>query len=139
LSIASAANQLCVDPGTLARWEKGQRQPEGKYLAKVYSFLGEDPRPVPATPGDWVRRQREAVGWSQRDLARRLGVYPTTVERWELGQRRPSPEHVSKMGSLLGVAAPKSTTSLAIGQHFAVRTKPLARRTLRVRCARSAG
>jgi hypothetical protein len=75
----------------------------GKWLARVYAFLGEDPRPLPATSGDWIKRQREAVGWSQRELAKRLGVYPTTVERWELGQRRPAARHLAKVESLLGV------------------------------------
>jgi len=106
LSCESAAHQIGIDAGTLARWEKGQRQPEGKYLMKVYAFLGEDPRPVPTTIAERITRQREALGLSQRELARRIGVYPSTIERWELGQRRPSPEHVSKMESLLDSAAP---------------------------------
>ncbi len=37
-----------------------------------------------------IRRFREGVGLSQRELARRLGVARATVTRWENGSRRPS-------------------------------------------------
>jgi transcriptional regulator with XRE-family HTH domain len=99
-SFKAAAEQIGVDPGTLSRWERGRRQPEGKYLAKVYSFLGEDPRPAPATVAERLKRCREMLGWSQRDLARRIGVWPSTVERWELGQRKPGVEHMATLERL---------------------------------------
>jgi transcriptional regulator with XRE-family HTH domain len=100
LSRVSAARQIGVDPSTLARWEMCCGQPVGKYLAKVYSFLGEDPRPVPVTIAERLKCWREAVGWSQRELARRIGVYPSTVERWELGQREPRLESVRRLERL---------------------------------------
>jgi hypothetical protein len=28
-----------VDPGTLARWERSEREPAGKFLGRVKSFL----------------------------------------------------------------------------------------------------
>jgi DNA-binding transcriptional regulator YiaG len=33
--------------------------------------------------GPGLRQWREARGWSMRELARRLGVAPSTVLRWE--------------------------------------------------------
>ena len=103
-SQSKAASMLGVDPSVLGRWESGQRQPQGKYLAKAHSFLGEDPPPVPATVADRLKRCREALGWSQRELARRIGVWPSTVERWELGHRRPGAEHAAMLERLEDLA-----------------------------------
>ena len=43
---------------------------------------------------------RAALGWSQRELARRIGVYPSTVERWESGQRKPGVGHLTTLERL---------------------------------------
>ena len=40
LSQKDAAKQLGVDPGTLARWERGERQPTGAFLVRVQRFVG---------------------------------------------------------------------------------------------------
>lgn len=37
--------------------------------------------------GTVIRREREARGITARNFARTLGVYPTAVSKWELGQR----------------------------------------------------
>ena len=44
LTQAVAAKRIGVDQGTLARWERGEREPAGKYLACVQQFL-EDKNP----------------------------------------------------------------------------------------------
>ena len=42
LSQKEAAQCLRVDPGTLARWERGARQPGGVCLDRVMQFLDEE-------------------------------------------------------------------------------------------------
>jgi site-specific DNA recombinase len=39
LSQKEAAQRLGVDPGTLARWERGERKPEGRFLESVKQFV----------------------------------------------------------------------------------------------------
>lgn len=39
ISQAEMARQLAIDPSTLAKWEVGRREPQGKYLAKVEDVL----------------------------------------------------------------------------------------------------
>ena len=39
LSQKGAAKYMGVDPGTLARWERGERQPTGRFLSRVEEFL----------------------------------------------------------------------------------------------------
>ena len=43
------------------------------------------------TPG-YIVSLREAMGLTQRELARKLGVSKMTVSRWECGRMRPSPD-----------------------------------------------
>ena len=38
---------------------------------------------------DTIRTIRAELGYSQAELARRMGVTVTTVSRWETGLRRP--------------------------------------------------
>jgi transcriptional regulator with XRE-family HTH domain len=42
LSQKESAGRIGVDPGTLARWERGEREPAGRYLGLVRRFLREE-------------------------------------------------------------------------------------------------
>jgi site-specific DNA recombinase len=42
LSQKESAERLGVDPGTLAKWERGDREPTGVFLARVKQFLGDE-------------------------------------------------------------------------------------------------
>jgi transcriptional regulator with XRE-family HTH domain len=39
LSQKEAAKRMGVDPGTLAKWERGEREPVGRFLEAVERFL----------------------------------------------------------------------------------------------------
>jgi len=64
---------------------------------------------VPATPlGRRLRAAREAFGWSQLELARRLGLPDpvsgsTRVSRYESGQHRPDPATMEALAKILGL------------------------------------
>lgn len=53
--------------------------------------------------GAHLRALREARGWNQRQLAIRLGVYPTMVGKWERGEVVPSPHRVTVLAGTFGV------------------------------------
>ena len=53
-------------------------------------------------PRERLRLAREMVGWSQIDLADRLGTVQVTVSRWETGQTNPSPYYLKKLSQILG-------------------------------------
>jgi transcriptional regulator with XRE-family HTH domain len=40
LSRKTAARRMSVDPTTLAKWERGEREPAGDFAARVLRFLG---------------------------------------------------------------------------------------------------
>jgi transcriptional regulator with XRE-family HTH domain len=41
ISQEAMARRLSIDPGTLARWERGSREPRGLYLTRVEAALAE--------------------------------------------------------------------------------------------------
>ncbi len=49
-----------------------------------------------------LRRAREMAGWSQIELAERLGTIQGTVSHWETGETTPSPYFRQKLSHLLG-------------------------------------
>jgi transcriptional regulator with XRE-family HTH domain len=63
------------------------------------------------TQGPCVRRARQEHGWSQAELARRVGVSTKTVKRWEGNQAAPHPYASQKLCRVLG----KGREELALG------------------------
>ncbi len=57
-----------------------------------------------ATFGDRVAGAREAVGMTQADLSRRLGVKLTTVRAWEDDVGEPRANKLQMMAGVLGVS-----------------------------------
>jgi transcriptional regulator with XRE-family HTH domain len=51
--------------------------------------------------GEAIRRAREAKGWNQGELARRLQVTQQTVSRWERGHARPRSPVLLRLSELL--------------------------------------
>ena len=49
-----------------------------------------------------LRYERERRGWSQADLASRVGSDPKTVARWERGESLPRPYHRQALCELFG-------------------------------------
>jgi transcriptional regulator with XRE-family HTH domain len=46
---------------------------------------------VPTEFGIWLKVEREARGWTQVEMAQRIGVSANTVARWERGEVTPNP------------------------------------------------
>ena len=57
----------------------GRHEPEFRHLPAIIRFLGCDPTPEVTTLGQRVRRTLRALGLSQKQLARDLGIGPSTV------------------------------------------------------------
>lgn len=54
--------------------------------------------------GQRICAMRAALGWSQVDLARRLGVAKQTVSNWENDNIQPSIEMLMRVAKLFGVS-----------------------------------
>jgi transcriptional regulator with XRE-family HTH domain len=45
---------------------------------------------------------RRAQGFSQREMAERIGIDPRTIQDWETGRHRPSPKKLKLVERVLG-------------------------------------
>ena len=58
------------------------------------------------TIGDRIRKRRQALGWSQRELAQRAGTRQATIADLERGaQKETSTALIRRLGRVLGVTA----------------------------------
>ena len=70
----------------------------------MIGFLGYDPEPPsPVSIADYLRAQRRARGWSQRDAAAYMGVDPSTWSSWELGGTIMKPAHRKLVADFTGM------------------------------------
>lgn len=53
--------------------------------------------------GDYLRKVRTEQGLRLKDVAEEVGVTPTTISRWEKGDRQIAPEYLQRVSEALGV------------------------------------
>lgn len=56
-----------------------------------------------ARVGATIRRRRQALGWTQHELAERVGVHVNAVTKWENGQHYPG-RKLGKLEAVLGIS-----------------------------------
>lgn len=78
------ASRLGVTPVTVAQWERGERPVPPARVDEVRALL------LAETYGSTLRNARKRLGIGQAELARRLGVNPTTLHEWETGKKSPT-------------------------------------------------
>ena len=52
-----------------------------------------------------IRALRQARGWTQFELALKVGVQPQTVYLWESGRRMPQVPQLRKLGAIFGMCS----------------------------------
>src|SRR5436309_11179676 len=57
---------------------------------------------VPRNYAEIVRARRQARGWSQAELAKRIGMTNVTISRWEKGRVEPLPVFWAKFLEVVG-------------------------------------
>lgn len=82
------AKRLGAQIDTIRNWERDRTSPALRYLPAIIEFLGYDPaRSEPKTVGERLLKYRRDRGISQKDLARQIGIDPTTLSRIERNAR----------------------------------------------------
>ncbi len=73
-------------------------------------------------PNQHLRYERERRGWSQQEVADKVGTTPLSVSRWERGETVPGPHFREKLGEVfgkspyeLGLVAERPPASLSTG------------------------
>lgn len=85
-----AAEQIGVSRTCINNWEHNRHRPAAKYVPEILRFLGCAPKL--GTDG-WPERLfegRTRQGLTRKEAALRMGVDPSTLARWERGERQPS-------------------------------------------------
>lgn len=88
-----------------------------KHVKSADAFLNPQPKPPPPLPvlspvGPWTLRElRMAKGWTQADLARKVGAHTNTVARWEQGALTPGPQSTRLLALIFGVTLDEFTAS----------------------------
>jgi transcriptional regulator with XRE-family HTH domain len=84
------AQKLGVDTTTIHNWETSATQPGFAHLPAIVEFLGYNPLPPAKNWAERLVRGRTVLGLSQNAFARKLDVDPSTLARWERGEREPN-------------------------------------------------
>jgi transcriptional regulator with XRE-family HTH domain len=97
---AQVAGLIGVDESTVTNWEKNRTNPILWVMPKIIEFLGYHPSTGDyRTLGGRLLQYRESRGMSQKGLAKRIGIDPTTLSRLERNegthQRRISQKTIS--------------------------------------------
>lgn len=75
---------------TYRDWERKMRNPSFQYVPRIVDFLGYIPFDMEfENLGQKILAYRQLLGFRQKDLAKLLGVDPSTIKRWENNQSCP--------------------------------------------------
>ena len=83
------AKQLGVDTASIGNWESNEVQPMVHCLPAILTFLGHNPLPEAADLIGKMKRLRSTLGFSQEQLAQKLGIDESTIAGWERGDNTP--------------------------------------------------
>jgi transcriptional regulator with XRE-family HTH domain len=84
------ADQIGVHELTITNWERNATLPEIRYVPAIIQFLGYSPLPPTSSLAERLTDARRRLGLSQRKMAEKLGVDPTTLMGWERGRHQPT-------------------------------------------------
>ncbi len=84
-SRADLGRRLHVTQTTIGAWERGASPIPGARSTELLAVLAQAPPPAPRVDADRVRSELARLGWTGRELARRLGVSEDTVYYWQAG------------------------------------------------------
>lgn len=100
---AQLARELGVAPPTVNNWISGRTYPSDARIAELERILG----PLrPQSIAQWLRRERDGAGLTQRELANRAKVSFVTISNTERGETAPQRGTIAKLANALGVSAP---------------------------------
>lgn len=91
-----AAEQIGADVCSLRNWEANRSKPMVEFMPAIIRFLGYNPLPAGTTWAERLVSARMAMGISQKESARRIGVDQSTLAKWERGERQPAGDFAAR-------------------------------------------
>jgi transcriptional regulator with XRE-family HTH domain len=95
------ADQIGVHERTITGWERNATSPEIHYVPAIIQFLGYNPLPAASSLPERLVSARRVLGLSQRKMAGKLGVDPSTLMGWEVGRHQPTGKSLDLIGRVL--------------------------------------
>ena len=93
-----------VDETSVHNWEINKTRPVLRCVPALIRFLGYNPLLNPASIAEQLVQYRSMRGMHQDGLAALIGVNPSTLARWERGEREPSGKYRKKVDVVLRTA-----------------------------------
>jgi len=101
------AHILKADAASVYNWENNRNEPSFNFIPRIIDFLGYIPTSlIPDGFGKRIAFYRRTMGFTQKELAWKLSIDPSTLAKWEQGKRRLSKETVKKLKGLMDSLAP---------------------------------
>ena len=98
---ADVAEIVGCDTMTVVNWEKGHTGlPQINHMAGLVRFLGFDPMPKGGAMAERLVNYRIARGKTQKAFAGELQVDPSTLSKWERGERQPTGKYLDRVSAL---------------------------------------
>jgi len=102
LTQKDVATNLGTCKASVWNWENNRATPALRFVPRIIEFLGYTPDDTkPETLGQKIVAFRRRRGLTQKDLAWRLGVDPSTIASWERGEQRPSKRLAQRLNLIL--------------------------------------
>jgi transcriptional regulator with XRE-family HTH domain len=95
------AEKIGVNAATITNWERNASTPAIGYMPAIIRFLGYDPLPAPISLPERLLNSRRELGMTQREMAERLGVDPSTLRDWESGHHQPTAKSLNLIAQVL--------------------------------------
>jgi DNA-binding XRE family transcriptional regulator len=81
---SNVAKVLSVNTSTVTNWDKHHSEPMLWVIPKIIEWLGYEPNlSIAQSLSQRIRAYRLIKGFTQKELAHRLGIDPATLGRWE--------------------------------------------------------
>lgn len=84
-------------------------------MPAIIGFLGYNPLPPATTPAEELVRRRTILGLSQKEAAKRIGVDPSTLAKWERGEREPTGRFLGRVKGFLDQEATQNSQLHVVG------------------------
>ena len=95
------AQQLKVNVMSVRNWENNRNEPRAEHMPAIFDFLGYNPTQEAKASAERLKQRRIELGMSRTEAAAAIGVDPSTVARWERGEREPQGECAKLVAQLL--------------------------------------
>ena len=96
------AEIIGTDKCTIANWENNRFEPQIKFIPRILDFLGYTPKGLfeANSFSKEIRVYRQFHGITQKELAKQLGIDPSTIMDWENGKHKPTKKLTGKISTL---------------------------------------